>query len=411
MKEGGEGAKEGREGGGGGKGGGGGREGKGEPATMEGRRGEKGAGKGGRKGGRRTRQQQQAGGTQMAEEEEEEEEDEDEDDGGFSEGKDKRAMPGWLQEAAAARGMLDIVTPFWTTNYVISRSVLPKQPPFFNSGAGGGGFEKCLSQFVRFLLERAVGPFADVLYVVRGLVRLNHALPLFLLPYLVAETWCYGGEEERELLLKEVVGVLSQHEGGREGGREGRRGRGESDDHVATQAILSLLDTLTEWCNQPIPTPPPSPPPPTPGTSTATEAIEAAAAAAKTVGVWDAQLQKKLKDLLNRIPETLLVEASMRIGAHSRALKHLEIYVRRKAGRREGGREGGSGGGGGGSEGMMFSVDSSFGGEGWREEGGEGCCVAVQQLRMGRIIRCRYWRVRKSICSSASWRVWTSRTV
>lgn len=285
--------------------------------------------------------------------------------------KERDRMPEWLQDALTARGMLDIVLPYWSTNYVVSRSIQPKGPPFLN--AGGGNFEKCVSQMVRYLLERAVGPFADVMYKVRGLVRLNHAIPHFLLPYLVAETWCYGDKEEKELVVREILSVLSRTMRGEDNGKSeerygeaGLRRRADSDDHVATQAILSLLDTVTEWCNQPVD---PSLLPSGAGADNIPSTCssmddEGDTASRGKMGIWEAHLQKKLQELLRAIPEMVLVKASMRIGAHSRALKHLESHVR-KGPRADGGRESGLEGG----PPEAFSIESSMGGGGIEMDG------------------------------------------
>lgn len=227
-----------------------------------------------------------------------------------------KPMPHWLQEALSDVAVLGVVNPFWSTNYVVHKQGLPSKPPFLVGGSSGQSFRNRLGTLCLYLIDVSRGPFYELFYACRGIVRPHEGLKNFLLPYLVCDAWCFGDAHIKDVLLAEIMSVLAPTQGAND------QAKGASDP-VAIQAMLSLIDTLMDWATAKR------------VVVTSTEGGRRRGAAAQqqvdlttsSDGLWSPK-SDDVRALLKLIPRPLLVKASLRIRAYTRALKYLEEHVR-----------------------------------------------------------------------------------
>ncbi len=216
------------------------------------------------------------------------------------EGNDK--MPEWLISTFREDGILDAVEPFWITNYILRDSMDPSmQFPIFHAqiaSPAGSSLERYISLWCRHLISNSHGPMQHIFKSCRGVVRASIGVAQYLLPHLAVDVILFGTESDREDLLSEVVAVLSVDDLEKGGGKAAN-----SFHHVAIQAIFKLLDTLNEWTNGG--TPPL-------GTN------------------WPKPRERlyALRNFIELIPRNVLIDASVGIRAHTRALLYLEEELR-----------------------------------------------------------------------------------
>ncbi len=211
-------------------------------------------------------------------------------------------MPEWLAITLRQDGILDAVEPFWITNYILRDSMDPSmQFPIFHaqiSSPTGSSLERYISLWCRHLISNSHGPMQHIFKACRGVVRASVGVAQFLLPHLAIDVILFGTQSDRECLLSEVVAVLSV---------DLEKGGGKATNsfhYVAIQAVFKLLDTLNEWMNGD--TPPPL------GSN------------------WPKPRERlcALRNFIELIPRNVLIDASVGIKAHTRALLYLEEQLR-----------------------------------------------------------------------------------
>jgi len=236
------------------------------------------------------------------------------DDDVIPEPRERPHMPDWLRDILVERQVLSAVEPLWNSYYVVKKQIPPREPPFFRARVP---FDRCLNNFCRYFIVKSRGPFRLLFSAVQGIIRISGSLLLFIFPYLVADAWCCGDEGDKALLLKEIKWVI-----GRSGAEKVEEGSVFTDgDHMATQAVFSLLDTIRDWSQaqaKPI------------SGSSQNSQLDGNGRPPTPVypGVWEPR-RDLLRTFLEALPSLTLVQASMRIHAYTRALKYLELAVQR----------------------------------------------------------------------------------
>ncbi|CAM9563001.1 unnamed protein product, partial [Phaeothamnion confervicola] len=269
-------------------------------------------------------------------------------------------MPDWLADKLREGQVLEVVEPFWSTKYVLADDGVDGQrvPPFFGNALFNYSLERWLCIWARHLISRAKGPLRLVFHACRGSVRKHYGTAQFLLPHLLTDAIVFGGDEDRDLAIAELLAVVGAKPAGsgagggesgdssaagggvdrrpsakrrrgegissgfgdnrtggshsRTGGSGGGRGSGSGGsgggggiEHMATQAIFGVLDVLERWWSL------------------------RAQGGAKG---WPNFKKRRtiIGAFLSRVPREALVTAAMRVRAHARALRYLELLAREK---------------------------------------------------------------------------------
>ena len=150
-------------------------------------------------------------------------------------------MSGWLKDQLSEAGIYDTVEPFWSTELVVNEIPTPNQPPFFQRSAN---YYSWISNWTRYMIfhayEQKKSPWTSFFHSCRMAIRTGVGLTIaeFLLPLLILHYLCYGEGHEEQIVVREVMDVLSSTEKSPIAGGDRRR---------AVRTLLVSLDTLEYW--------------------------------------------------------------------------------------------------------------------------------------------------------------------
>ena len=231
---------------------------------------------------------------------------------------------------------MDVIAPFFKTEYEITKFPSRNSPPFYSSGMR---FDKWLATWTNYLIGKTSGPQTSLFLTCQGVIKQDRNTALFLLPYLVQNIVCRGDDEQVNCVREEIITVLQ--EGANVDVSASVRGGGGTDYNSwlsSAQTIFSLLDQLSTWLEHAT-------------SSLASERIRKARAErssssssrggsgreSRSGGHRDGGEEEKhdpyrakdgVRDLLRQIPQMTLSEAAFRCKAYARSLLHLESHLR-----------------------------------------------------------------------------------
>eukprot|EP00605_Chrysophyceae_sp_TOSAG23-4_P002524 GSChrysophyteH1.ASY1.ANO1.2789.1 assembled CDS len=216
-------------------------------------------------------------------------------------------LPESIQNILSKRSMLDIVEPFWSTSYRIEGKPRERKIPIYHPGIE---FNQWLAFWTRHLLMQCKeNAMTEIFEACGGLLRSRGELCQFILPQIIA---LYLDTHSDENILLEICHVLS--EAGENKGHTNllnlHMTGTDSISHMSVQAVFTLLDTLASWASS--------------GRS-----LEKSGKSAPAHTISKASsLTKLMIKLVGRVPKLLLCLASLRIRAHTRALRYFELHSR-----------------------------------------------------------------------------------
>lgn len=268
------------------------------------------------------------------------------------------SMPEKLKDVLAAKSILDVTEPFWSTSYTIPETYNLRKPPLYFHGLP---FMRWISLFTRFLIYKARGPLSPIFMACRGLIRLRTELCQYLLPHLIYDVLTQSGADQQQvdaptrtlstatnasaasatsvtsraaaprpavdMVIEEVCLVLRGSSSSEAGNSQGtatssmNTGSGASQsDQMCIQSIFSLFDTLSGWvtrCTQKS------------GYCFPRSPFQRGPS---VYGCRSYEMEKNgiacVKAFLDAVPRDLLSKAALSIKAHTRALRYMEIHSR-----------------------------------------------------------------------------------
>ena len=229
-------------------------------------------------------------------------------------------MSSALRERLKQADVITTVEPFWNTSYK-QVDIDEKTPPFLPRSTS---YFQWISSFCRFLVSRshsnnknAWGPF---FHACRSAIRSLSGIAMaeFLLPLFVLDLLCFGSKSDEEIIVEELIRVLS-FEGQGDQNHEGMR---LEEREKAVLVVFGLMSILRQWSEN------------------ETEALHCIsvskgakkrmAAASYSDSPWSHTLcLKKIDLLLSKLPLPICAEAASSVGMRARALQFLEMEGRR----------------------------------------------------------------------------------
>eukprot|EP00934_Nitzschia_sp_Nitz4_P002344 Nitzschia sp. Nitz4//scaffold9_size221794//64787//75082//NITZ4_001337-RA/size221794-augustus-gene-0.161-mRNA-1//-1//CDS//3329560974//2344//frame0 len=236
-----------------------------------------------------------------------------------------RKMTKWLEETLQEKGVLDLVEPFFQSDFKEkSRDVQDdKQPPFYRLSLS---LNSWLAKFCHWMIQRShrteMSPWSELFFACRTAVRTEAGIDIaeFILPLLVLDRICFGTLHEIGLLRNEFVDVLKM---------DSPDLMDPADRHRATNVLFRTLDTLRVWSDREIE-----------GQfkRRASTATSRGRREASTIPTDSGQVQSwpvdeavdKIGEFLKDLPSILQAQAAAKIGMNARALRNLELHIREK---------------------------------------------------------------------------------
>lgn len=229
-------------------------------------------------------------------------------------GKSQNEMTPLLKEKLQEADVINIVEPFWTTNYKQVDTVAPRSPPFFIKS---NTFFSWLSSFCRFLVSQSnankKSAWGDFFHACRSAIRSQSGVGVaeFLLPLFVLDTLCFGTKVDEEVIVDEFLSVLKF---------EGVCSMNLKEREKAANSVFTVMDVMRHWLEKEIELrskmkPRRASPPINDGDFS-----------------WPAAgCTEKIERFLARIPLSSCAMAASKVGMRARALQFLEIDGRKRA--------------------------------------------------------------------------------
>jgi len=229
------------------------------------------------------------------------------------------SMSQWLREKLEEADVLNVVEPFWTTNYKQADTAAAKSPPFFLKS---NSYYAWLSSFSRFLISRSISNknsiWRSFFYACRSAIRSNAGISAaeFLFPLLILDAVCFGNSHDETIVVRELVSSLTFDTVG----SEAICSMNMREREKAANSVFTLIDLLRKWVDQEI-------------EDRYRESRRRKRAAnvdlESCTSAWPADIVlSKIRRLLDQIPLSLCASAASRVGMNARALQFLEIDSR-----------------------------------------------------------------------------------
>lgn len=211
----------------------------------------------------------------------------------------------WFDLPEAVRNTL---TPFLSTRYSVN-AIVPQEDcsyPIFSSKVSYGEW---LRTMVYDLLEKASSDNAKLIFgICARLVKgQDISIPTFLLPFVALNVIIGGIENEKALLIGELLSVL----------RQPLTGKHMNDENVrlCSESVFEILDHMSSWTQQ-------------------RKKQYSAASARAERGIADPSLEnadaqiKNVEVVLASVPADLISRRAIDCNSYARALFHWEQYIR-----------------------------------------------------------------------------------
>lgn len=229
----------------------------------------------------------------------------------------KRPFPAALR-ALFADDVIDAIEPLWSTGYSSTEKEMSAKMPFYNPSTASKplAFESWLARWTRYLIFKCKGPDAWLFRACRGVLRYAKEAAMLLLPEVVLNVLLNSSDDVISSgIVHEIVAVLSDTSDGSRSalplpasqrGTSSLHHTGNALQQKATQAVFSLLDTLTERVG---------------ARNQSKDGRRVASLTPETAAV---------AGLRARIPLELLADAATRVSAHARAYFFMETLLRQE---------------------------------------------------------------------------------
>ena len=229
-------------------------------------------------------------------------------------------MSSALRERLKQADVFTTVEPFWNTSYK-QVDIDEKSPPFLPRSTS---YFQWISSFCRFLVSRShsnnKSAWGSFFHACRSAIRSlsGVAIAEFLLPLFVLDLLCFGNKSDEEIIVEELIRVLSFETQG----DQNHDGMRLEEREKAVLAVFGLMSILRQWSEN------------------ETEALhrlslskgakKRMAAASYSDSSWSHTLcLKKIDFLLSKLPLPICARAASSVGMRARALQFLEMEGRR----------------------------------------------------------------------------------
>ncbi|XP_064619014.1 serine/threonine-protein kinase ATR-like [Lineus longissimus] len=207
----------------------------------------------------------------------------------------------------------EILSPLLMSRYILSTtsdwSTLPH--PIYHSKKGNN-FNDWVCTWTGYLISKvAADKPMRVFQSCSAAIKYNAHLALYLLPHVLIHALLDGTPEENEIITQEILEVLSHV-------KKADTILGSVSDfrHLSAQTVFSVLDHLTKWIRHRI------------QTLSSTGSRSSRDTPQSCPSYIDDAEYKTIKNFLEKIPQDLLAAASYNCKAYTRALMHIEQFIK-----------------------------------------------------------------------------------
>jgi len=236
----------------------------------------------------------------------------------------KGEMTGWLSSKLSEAGVLDVIEPFWSSEFHEAEGFAAKAPPFFRKSSD---YYTWISHWSRYMVQRSdeakQTQWSDLLFACRTALRTRAGLSIaeFLLPILVLDRICFGNGHDEQVILQEIRDALTFHE---LNDASHKSSMNHTERQKAASALFMVVDTLQVWSEKE-----------TELRHQKQRGTPAASAGRRhprsdaSGNDWplDESIMR-IDDVLEAIPLSLRARAAASVGMHARALRLLEMASR-----------------------------------------------------------------------------------
>ncbi|GKY98658.1 hypothetical protein MPSEU_000822200 [Mayamaea pseudoterrestris] len=228
-------------------------------------------------------------------------------------GLEKKSMSKVLTSKLAQAGVLDVVDPFWYTEYCeTSDKIVGRKPPFFKTSKSYSGW---MANWCRYMIVCAKRgkrtPWIELFSACKIVMRSDAGLNVgeTLLPLLVLERLCFGKSQDERDIINELTSALNFDVGVE---------MDASERQKAVNTVFKLIATLEHWYNDET------------ERKHRSRGRNMTKAAEALSDDWprDSTLIR-MEDLFKALPLSLRAQAAARVGMHAGALRLLEIAARK----------------------------------------------------------------------------------
>jgi serine/threonine-protein kinase ATR len=233
---------------------------------------------------------------------------------------DRDTMSDWLKSQLTEAGVMDIVEPFWHTEFHEAEGVnFSKQPPFFQKSST---YFSWISSWCRHMIYRSnesKSPWGQLFFACRTAVRTTAGLSTseFLLPVLVLDRLCFGNSQDEHIVISEIRDALTTTQ-------SDIYSMDLSELQKAVNVVFTVIDTLQRWAEE--------------ETEKRHHISRKGASSSHSVSALNAQPAgnlwplddsiMRIEDMLLALPLSLRAQAAAKIGMNARALRLLEMAAR-----------------------------------------------------------------------------------
>lgn len=249
----------------------------------------------------------------------------------FGGSKDSPTMTQQLKEKLQEAGVINVVEPFWSSNYQQNDTKTAQSPPFFGKSKS---YYSWLSSFCRYLITRSNANkrsvWRDFFHACRSVIRSRSGVGVaeYLLPLFVLDAITFGDKSDDDIVCEELLNVLTFSDGDDSSGVVGSTYMTLREREKAANSVFSIMDVLRHWMESEI------------------ERMNQSSRGGRSkrthpdsndgLNSWPAATSmKKIERLLNRIPLASCANAAHRTGMRAKALQFLEMEGRKNAGANE----------------------------------------------------------------------------